>query len=195
MAAAALHALGRGSEITARFADQAGAETVARMLERQINCPTTTSMGRLFDSAAGLLGIRLHSVFEGQAAMLCEGLAEGYGAIAAMSDGWRIASDGTLDFGPLLGELADCREAGRGAALFHATLIEALAEWVAAAADAERTESVALGGGCFLNHILSRGLRSSLAERGLRIFEAQCLPPNDGGLSLGQAWVAMQRSH
>jgi hydrogenase maturation protein HypF len=165
------------------------------MLERQINCPTTTSMGRLFDAAAGLLGIRLRAAFEGQAAMLCEGLAERYGAIAAMSGGWRIGSDGTLDFGPLLGELADCREAGRGAALFHATLIEALSEWIVAAAGTERIDRVALGGGCFLNHILSRGLRSSLADHGLRVFEAQRLPPNDGGLSLGQAWVAMQRSH
>jgi hydrogenase maturation protein HypF len=195
MAAAALHALGRGHEIATRFADQAAADTVAKMLERQINCPTTTSMGRLFDAAAGLLGIRLRAAFEGQAAMLCEGLAETYGPIAAMSDGWHIGSDGALDFGPLLGELADCRDAGRGAALFHATLIEALSDWVAGAAGEEQIDRVALGGGCFLNHILSRGLRRLLAKQGLQVFEAQRLPPNDGGLSLGQAWVAMQRSH
>jgi hydrogenase maturation protein HypF len=49
---------------------------------------------------------------------------------------------------------------------------------------------VAGGGGCFMNAILARGLRAALATLGIRLLEAQAAPPNDGGLSLGQAWVA-----
>ena len=63
---------------------------------------------------------------------------------------------------------------------------------VAAAARAQRLETIVCGGGCFLNHILSRGLVESLTRRGFNVLLARQLPPNDGGLSLGQAWVALQ---
>jgi hydrogenase maturation protein HypF len=86
--------------------------------------------------------------------------------------------------------LADEGDAGFGAALFHATLIAALAEWVAAAAAKHRLPTVAAGGGCFLNAVLARGLRAELAQRDIAMLEAEQAPPNDGGLSLGQAWVA-----
>jgi hydrogenase maturation protein HypF len=51
---------------------------------------------------------------------------------------------------------------------------------------------VACGGGCFLNDVLSRRLRAELAKRGIEMLEAEALPPNDGGLSLGQCWVAQR---
>jgi hydrogenase maturation protein HypF len=65
-------------------------------------------------------------------------------------------------------------------------------DWVEANAGSLR--QVALGGGCFLNHILSRELRAGLAARGYTVWEARQAPPNDGGLSLGQAWVAIEVS-
>ena len=80
-----------------------------------------------------------------------------------------------------------------GAALFHATLVAALAEWVTRAAEALDLTTVACGGGCFLNAILARGLRAALDARNLTMLEAQAVPPNDGGLALGQAWVAAAR--
>jgi hydrogenase maturation protein HypF len=190
MAASALHALGRGEEIAARFPGEAAAPVVAQMLERGFNCPPASSAGRLFDAAAGLLGVARRMRFEGQAAMLLEGLAEQHGPAAPLAEGYRMGEDGTLDLLPLLAALAQGVEAGRGAALFHATVVQALADWVARAAAEGRVSDVVLGGGCFLNHILSRSLRRRLAGQGLRVFEAQRLPPNDGGLSLGQAWVA-----
>ncbi|MBM4179985.1 MAG: carbamoyltransferase HypF [Betaproteobacteria bacterium] len=214
MAAAALFKLGRSDEIPRRFPGQPLARQLHVMLEHDVHCPPTTSLGRWFDAAAGLLGAREVMAYEGQAAMLLEGLAERGGEVAPLADGWRLsevvipaqagiqsnpdwtpASAGVtmqLDLLPLLARLADETDPARGAALFHATLALALAEWTERAARREGLTTVALGGGCFLNHILSRNLGRLLIERGLTVLEARQAPPNDGGLSLGQAWVAMQ---
>ena len=189
MAAAALHALGRGDAIMRRFADEPAAPMVATMLVRGIHCPHTSSAGRLFDAAAGLLGVHCRASFEGQAAMLLEGLAAQQGAVEPLAAGWRIHG-GQLDLRPLLLALADANDAGRAAALFHATLASALIDWVAAAAERTGIRTVVAAGGCLLNRLLASALREGLSARGLRLLEAQSLPPNDGGLSLGQAWVA-----
>jgi hydrogenase maturation protein HypF len=91
---------------------------------------------------------------------------------------------------PLLGRLADGIEPAAGAALFHGTLIAALVEWAAAAASARGLHAVALSGGCFLNKVLTEGLVAGLRPRGIEPLVARVVPPNDGGLSLGQAFIA-----
>ena len=197
MAAAALFLLGRTDEIPRRFPGQPMARQLHVMLERDLHCPPTTSLGRWFDAAAGLLGIRDMMAYEGQAAMLLEGLAEEAGEkvagqVAPLVDGYVLHADGRLDLLPLLARLADEMDAAKGAALFHATLALALADWAERATRQQGLNTIALGGGCFLNHILSRNLAAQLAQRGLTVLEARQIPPNDGGLSLGQAWVAMQ---
>ncbi|MFN4148423.1 MAG: carbamoyltransferase HypF [Rhodocyclaceae bacterium] len=188
MAASVLHALGRGEEIMARFADEPAAPTVAQMLDRGFHCPPTSSAGRLFDAAAGLLGVRRRQSFEGQAAMLLEGLAARHGEVAPLAAGWRM-EEGVLDLMPLFAYLEDCEDASAGAASFHATFAAALAEWTAAAAVHTGIRTVAAAGGCLLNRLLAAALRSRLAAKSIRLLEARVLPPNDGGLSLGQAWV------
>jgi len=190
MAAAALHSLGRDAEILTRFVAQPAAATLARMLSQDLNSPPTSSMGRAFDTAAGLLGVRAATSFEGQAAMLLEGLAATRGSVMPLSNGYDIGRDGTLDLRPLYQTLADCSDAAVGAALFHATLAAALADWAEIAARAQGLNTVACGGGCFLNHTLTGKLATLLTQRGLHVLLAQQLPPNDGGLSLGQAWIA-----
>ncbi len=192
MAAAALHRLGRGDEIAHRFPKQRAAAHLQQVLERGLNCPPSSSLGRCFDAAAGLLGAREVMAYEGQAAMLLEGLAERAGPVSPMADGYVPRDDGRLDLLPLLARLADEADAAHGAALFHATLAHALADWVERAAAREGLTSVALGGGCFLNHLLSRDLTRLLGGRGYTVLSARQVPPNDGGLSLGQAWVAMR---
>jgi hydrogenase maturation protein HypF len=208
MAAAALHSLGRGAQIATRFGAQPAARTVAQLLARDASLPRTSSLGRWFDAAAGLLALKPVMSFEGQAAMLLEGLAAGAwtvaGAAAAggVAAGWPVAGpavDATLDLLPLLVPLAElgpgasrAQRAG-AAADFHAALAHALAEWVLGAAHATGLRTVACGGGCFLNALLARALRAELAAQGLTMLEAAAAPPNDGGLSLGQCWVA-QRS-
>ena len=112
-----------------------------------------------------------------------------------MADGYVLHADGRLDLLPLLARLVDEPDAAHGAALFHATLAQALADWTLQAAKRHNMDTVALGGGCFLNHILSRKLAVQLSERGLRVLQARQIPPNDGGLSLGQAWVAIQQTN
>ena len=69
---------------------------------------------------------------------------------------------------------------------------QSVTAWVARAAQAQGIATIACGGGCFLNAILARELRAELSGRGLVMLEAMAVPPNDGGLSLGQAWVALQ---
>ncbi|HET9024108.1 MAG TPA: carbamoyltransferase HypF, partial [Burkholderiaceae bacterium] len=189
LGAAVLHLLGRGDEIERRFA-RPGAPLMRQMLQQRLNTPATSSMGRWFDAAAALLGVRDVQTFEGQAPMLLEGLAASHGTVRPLVDGFRIDADGVLDLLPLAQALLGARCAGYGAALFHATLVDALAAWAAAAACRAGRTTIAFGGGCFLNAILSAGLRARLAADGFDVIEARQAPANDGGLALGQAWVA-----
>lgn len=191
MAAAGLHLLGRNDEIARRFAQQAGAATVAAMLQRGLNCPLTSSMGRYFDAAAGLLGVSEVMEFEAQAAIELERLAAVHGPVAPLAGGYAIDAHGVLDLQPLLTVLAEGNDAGHGAALFHATVAAALADWVGRAARRLGSAAVALGGGCFLNRILREALQPALEAQGLQVLSARQLPPGDSAISLGQAWVAL----
>lgn len=186
MAAAALHALGREAEIAARF-DAPAAVQVAAMLSAGKNAPPTSSAGRLFDAAAGLLGIRTQNRFEGEAAMALEGLCT---QPRVLPGGWRIR-EGVLDVLPLLDTLADCRDPALGADLFHGTLAHGLAALVAARAPEERR--IALTGGCALNRPLAECLRDGLAVRGVEMLLPRAAPPGDGGLALGQALIARRK--
>ncbi len=189
MAASALASLGRTQEIVSRFADQPAAPTVAAMLERDFNCPPTSSLGRLFDAAAGLLGICPLQSFEGEAAMALEALATRHGPVPALDSGY--SGNCALDFRPLLDALAEGMEADYGAALFHATLAAGLADWVCVAAGTSGIRRVACGGGCFLNQLLLAQLTGLLHERDIEVLTACRLSPGDSALSLGQAWVAV----
>lgn len=195
MAAAALFALGRGDEIRTRWPHIAAARALPLMLKAGVHTPPTSSAGRWFDAAAGLAGVREFAAYEGQAAMLYEGLAaawiERHGADAPPPGAFELGADGVLDLLPLLAQVAGEGDAQRAAALFHLGLAEALAEWAAAACRASGIDRVALGGGCFLNAILCQRLGAALERRGIGVLQAERLPPNDGGVSLGQAWVAM----
>jgi hydrogenase maturation protein HypF len=193
MAAAALFEMNRADEITRRFAAQNGAAMMADMLQRKLNCVETSSMGRWFDAAAGLLGVKEIQAYEGQAAMLLEGLAEKHGKVAPLALGCIHTAQNDLDFRPLLAHLADCKDAAYGAALFHATVAEGLCAWVQRASGRSGIKHVALGGGCFLNRILTQSLTDTLTAAGLTVLTAQQLPPNDGAVALGQAAVALQQ--
>lgn len=187
MAAAILHRLGRGDEIATRFAAQPAAARLAGVLARGLHCPPTSSAGRLFDAACGLLGLHPVAAFEGQAPMALEALAD---RPEILDGGWTLSGDGVLDLLPLLAHLGACPDPRRGANLFHGTLIAALAQWVAWAAATTGAETVALGGGCFLNRVLVSGLVPMLESRGLRPLVARAVSPGDAGLALGQAWIA-----
>ena len=171
MAAAALAALGRALEITDR--------PMAAYLSRPGLCPVTSSMGRLFDAASGLLGLCPVQAYEGQAAMELEALVTD----PKVTPGGFTLCQGVLDFRPLLSILADGIDPQEGANLFHGTLIAGLAAWIATTGETD----VVLGGGCLANRVLAEGLRATLARAGITPHLAQKLPPGDGGLSFGQA--------
>lgn len=187
LAAAVLQRLGRGREIEQRFALQAESASLAERLARGEEFPETSSLACYVNAAAGLLGIKAIMSFDGQAAGLLEAAAERHGEILPVDGGWSIEG-GCLDLSPLLAVLADETDAERGAALFHATLVAALADWVCAVAPDNAT--VVGSGACFLNMIVARGLRARLGSHGRHLIESRRLPPNDGGLALGQALVA-----
>jgi len=192
MAAAVLFQLGRGAEIAQRFPGQEAAQTVATMLQRKLNCPATSSMGRLFDAAAGLLGVNQKQDFEAQAAIQLQQLAQAYGHIAPLADGYTIDKNMLLNFSPLLALLCDTHDAEYGAALFHATLAAGLAEWIERSAVTQNITTIALGGGCFHNDILLGALSAKLLSKGLRVLGPIKMQPDDSAISLGQAWVALQ---
>ncbi|MDA8093222.1 MAG: carbamoyltransferase HypF [Betaproteobacteria bacterium] len=190
MACGALHLLGRQDEIGRRYG--APGQAIAAMLSHGLNSPPTSSAGRWFDAAAGLLGISDRQGFEAHAAMRLESLAAEHGGVAPLAGGYRLTAEGTLDFLPLLDALSGITDQRRGAALFHATLSAGLAAWVIPAAARRGVRRVALGGGCFVNRLLSASLAARLSAQGLTVLHARQAPPNDGGISLGQAWVAMR---
>jgi len=192
MAGSVLFRLGRADDIAARFPNQAGAKAISAMLQRGLNCPSTSSMGRLFDAAAGLLGVSEVQEFEAQAAITLQQMSEEYGAVDPLDSGFDISGDGVLDFSPLLMMLTDCNDASFGAAIFHSTLVDGLAAWVKLASDHYSIKRIALGGGCFHNDILLHSLSGKLIEHGIRVLKAKQMPPNDSAISLGQAWVAAQ---
>ena len=195
MAAAVLNETGHGADIADRF-KHAGSDIVATMLARRLNCPPSSSMGRVFDAAAGLLGLCSHSKFEAQAAMLVEQAAtrfvETLGWPQPLRGGWSIDAQGQLDLLPLLCALDGAVDIEQAAARFHATLVAALGDWVRRAAERHSLTTVAWGGGCFLNALLSLGLRQNLEQHGLTVLAPRQLSPGDAGLAFGQAWVAMQ---
>jgi len=188
MAAAVLHVLGRGEDIAGRFRTQRHARLLGQVLERRVQCPETSSAGRLFDAACGLLGVHPVADFEGQAPMALEKMVT---RPRVMTRGWRIDVDGELDLLPLMRALADdVPTAPEGADLFHGTLAAALVDWVAAAADRTGLSTVGLSGGCFLNRVLTRLVSEGLGKRGLTVLTHRVVSQGDPGLALGQAWIA-----
>ncbi|MBP2301022.1 carbamoyltransferase HypF [Azospirillum picis] len=186
MAAAALVRMGRAEEIVPRFGGHGPAEGVRRMIERGINAPLTSSCGRWFDAACGLLGIRSLAGFEGEAPMALESLVRRPQVAAGA---WRI--DGTqLDLTPLLERLLSARDASEGAELFHGTLAAALLDWTLPQLRARGLRRVVLSGGCMMNAVLAETLAAGFQDAGIDALLPRLAPANDGGLSLGQAWAA-----
>jgi hydrogenase maturation protein HypF len=190
MAASVLHTLGRGDEIVDRLR-QPETAAVAQMLARGFNTPPSTACGRLFDAAAGLLGVRAFNSFEGEAAMALEALCR---QPRSLESGWRMVSNvdmpDVLDFTPLLHALLD-RDPVEGAELFHGTLAAGLAEFALQRLDGQ--QRLAVCGGCAVNRPLIETLRAHLARHGVELLIPRQLPPGDGGLALGQALIARRR--
>lgn len=161
-----------------------------QMLSSQINSPRCSSIGRLFDCIASLLDLCQISSFEGQAAMLVEQALTGTASEDHYSLLWNEACEPVqFDWEPLLREIiADLQRAvpnGIIAARFHNTLSE-MAAYIARISGLKR---VVLSGGCFQNRHLTERIIRRLSEQGLDVYWHQKVPPNDGGLALGQLFA------
>ncbi len=181
--------------LATRGIDTDAVSIVERQLVRGVNSPLASSMGRLFDAAAAVLGLRQCAHFEGQAAMELEALA-GTRPAAALPWSVNVTGDGRTVFDPLslLIALGEARQRGDAiedlAAAFHESVIEATARMVHVAAEFTGCRTVVLAGGCFQNARLLDGLCGHLHDLPLEVLVARRLGPNDGAISFGQAAVA-----
>ncbi|HYN28600.1 MAG TPA: carbamoyltransferase HypF [Dermatophilaceae bacterium] len=209
MAAAAMLASGLGLEPGAPVPDELTEHErrqVPRLLEGCSGWVATSSAGRLFDVAASMLGVRHRVTYEAQAAVELEALATRWARRVGTAGAARAAGaavplptvapdGGVLDPRPWVRALDAGVRAGahRGelAWAFHAALADGAAELAAGGATAEGADVVGLTGGVFQNRLLTALVRNALAARGLRVLTHRVVPPNDGGLSLGQAAVGL----
>lgn len=170
---------------------------VVTMIERGLNAPLSSSCGRLFDAVAALLCLRNRVSFEGQAAIELEMVAA-----SAPSTPYPYALSlcaEALVFEPaemiraLVADLVAGVPVATISARFHATLVAVVHEVCARLRTATGIGCVALSGGVFQNRLLAEGILARLEEGGFTVMTHSLVPPNDGGLSLGQAAVAAAR--
>jgi len=163
---------------------------VGRMIEQRVNTVDTSSCGRLFDAVAAILGIRMEANYEGQAAMQLEAAAADVDGEAYPFD----LTDGQIDFRETIRSLV--RERARpqlAAARFHNTVAAAILEVSTRIRASERLNRVCLSGGTFQNFRLLGRTVKLLRGAGFEVFLHARVPPNDGGICLGQAAVANRR--
>jgi hydrogenase maturation protein HypF len=170
-----------------------------QMMERGLNSPLTSSCGRLFDAVAALLGVRSQVNYEAQAAIELEMAAlESNDKVAypmglvPEGAGWTIDTRPLFD--ALLADLDRKLPASVMSRRFHNGLVEIFARLARLIRDRSALRQVCLTGGTFQNVLLLDGLRDTLRAEGFEVFTHAEVPAGDGGLSLGQAMVAAQRS-
>jgi hydrogenase maturation protein HypF len=178
----------------------AESQVLRTMLERGVHCPLTSSAGRLFDAVASLAGIRQRSRFEGQAAMELEFALDGletqacYEFEIAQEEG-NGRSAAVVDWGPMVHAILEDLRTGVGAGEIAARFHNTLVEMIVATAHRIGEPRVALTGGCFQNRYLTERAVSRLRGAGFHPYWHRHVPPNDGGIALGQAVMALYSHH
>ena len=174
-------------------ADPQKLKIIVEMILKGVNSPQTSSLGRLFDGVAAIIGIRQQVNFEGQAAMELEMLAAD--DADSMYDFEWVSGDAFKIFpAPIIrGVVRDLQNGLSTAeigAKFHKTIVALFAEVCTSVRNESDLNRVVLSGGCFQNSILLAGLIQKLESRNFQVFTHRQVPANDGGISLGQALVA-----
>jgi len=168
-----------------------------QILTRRVNTPETSSAGRLFDAVSALLGIRQRNTFEGQAAMELEWSADETGTdvyplvvtpSTARSGDHHSAR--IVDWERMVSALLEDQRAGLRTGIIAARFHRTLAASILSVAQHMELERVALSGGCFQNALLTRLTIAALSAAGFRVYTHQRIPPNDGGIALGQIAAA-----
>ena len=173
--------------------NQSKLKIMVEMIEKDVNAPKTSSLGRFFDGVAALVGLRRHVAFEGQAAMELEMVAE---SLDHDPYDYEWSSDEPRQMDPraiIQGLVADI-EKGVTASIvsgkFHATLLAMFTDLCVVIRKETGLSQVALSGGCFQNRLLLSGLTRNLHNKGFQVLTHERVPANDGGIALGQAVIA-----
>ena len=204
----------------ARILPEGERSLFAQMLRRGINSPLTTSCGRLFDAVAALLNLRHTVSYDGQGAIELEALAETDSDFKSKSPpaplsqrgGYNHPSQGgeysftivhhetmplQVDFSPMFTDiLADITHGIPSATIahrFHQTVASAATEVCLRIAAATGLNRVIFSGGVFQNRLLTKMIYTALSQKGLHVFTHRLVPPNDGGIAVGQAAIAARR--
>jgi hydrogenase maturation protein HypF len=174
--------------------DDSKINTIARMVTGRINAPMTSSLGRLFDGIAAIIGLRYRVSFEGQAAMEMEMTADRSIEESYEYSWLEEGSPFQIDVKPIvqgivrdvINHISQPVICGK----FHNTLIHLFTELSEVIRKTTGLNRVALSGGVFQNQILFKGFSRSLAGKGFEVLKHSLVPCNDGGISLGQAVIA-----
>ena len=173
--------------------DESRLNMMIEMMEKDINSPRTSSLGRFFDGIAAMLGLRSHVAFEGQAAMELEMAAEAWTGDVYEYE-WSSADAIQIDPHPVVtGVVRDIEKGVTPSVVsgkFHATLTAMFTDLCRVIRKETGITQVALSGGCFQNAILLSSLTKHLGEKGFHVLSHEKVPANDGGIALGQAVIA-----
>jgi len=172
-------------------------DILKRAIEKKINTPWTSSMGRLFDAVSSLLSIRDEVHYEGQAAVELEMIAdqevkEGYPFHIRQAETLMVIDSAEMIRG-IVRDLKDGIHSSKISGKFHRTVARLIIETCEAIRSREKLNRVVLSGGVFQNIFLLSLVAKGLRDSGFDVYTHHLIPPNDGGISLGQAVVAHMR--
>jgi hydrogenase maturation protein HypF len=173
----------------------AALRTLQHMLQSGLNTPVTSSAGRLLDGISALLGLGATASYEGEPAIRLEhAAAPGEDGVYDMgSAGAGVGGARLLDWRPMLSAVLDDVRRGTGRDLIAARVHNTLAAAIVRQAELTGCERVALSGGCFQNRLLTERCAALLRRRGFTPLLHRQVPPNDGGIALGQLVIAAAR--
>ena len=169
--------------------------TVERMIEAGVNCPGTSSMGRLLDAFSFIAGLRTEATYEAQGPMELESLFSGRGAgynFGVKETGGELIMDPAPALRAALRDRLAGRPAGVISAGVHKGAAAAAVETASRLSARTGIRTCCLSGGVFQNRILLELVTAGLEKRGLKVFSNLKVPANDGGIALGQAWYALK---
>jgi hydrogenase maturation protein HypF len=182
--------------------DKGKIQTIISMIEKKINSPLTSSAGRLFDAVSSIVGMRDEITFEGEAAIELEMRAGGpraMGGAPSLSYPFRVVSGSpaVIDTRPLIKGVVEDLKTGTSvhviSSRFHHTVKDIIVKVAKEAREGTGLDRVVLSGGVFQNSLLLNSTLDCLEKEGFRVWTNEGVPPNDGGISLGQAAVAIER--
>lgn len=172
-------------------------QVVFKLAQTGFNAPLTSSAGRLFDAVAALVGFTGRASYEGQAACELEGLAkhyqgEPYSFSISAEKPFRVVLDGMIR--EMIADMSRGTNRGIIAGKFHKTVTRMIRESCTRISANLHIKEIALSGGVFQNKILFESVWEELEQSGLKPLTNQAVPVNDGGIALGQAWIALQQA-